>query len=77
MWKMRISSYFWCLSFCSWLTQPTKIESEPSENINKENMAMYASVVSNEHNIDTKHNEQSTSLKMHNEIRVILWSRSF
>ena len=30
-------------------TRHTEIESEPSENVNKEKMATYASVVSNEH----------------------------
>ena len=48
-------------------TQHTEIESEPSEKVNKENMATYASVVSKEHYTETRHNEQSTSTDSHTQ----------
>ena len=48
-------------------TQHTEIESEPSENVNKEKMATYASVVSNEHYTETRHNEQPTSTDSHTQ----------
>ena len=48
-------------------TQHTEIESEPNEKVNKENMATYASVVSNEHYNKTRHNEQPTSTDTHTQ----------
>jgi hypothetical protein len=48
-------------------TQHTEIESEPSENVNKEKMATYASVVSNEHYNENRHNEQPTSTDTHTQ----------
>jgi hypothetical protein len=48
-------------------TQHTEIESEPSENVNKEKMVTYASVVSNERYNKTRHNEQPTSTDTHTQ----------